>query len=1057
MKVLGRFSLAISLFSAIVLLASPVGASESADVPNATVDPTVIEGLEYRSLGFSRGGRSTAVAGVPSDPMTYYFGTTGGGVWKTEDAGLNWEPISDGFFEAGSIGAIEVAESDPNVIFVGTGSACPRGNISAGVGVYKSTDAGKTWTHSGLPEAGQIGKIRIHPRDENLVYVAALGHIFGPNEERGVYRSKDGGKTWDKVLHVSEKTGAVDLSMDANNPRIIYAAMWTVERKPWTIRSGSEEGGLFKTTDGGDSWTKVEGGLPSGVVGKIAVAVSPADSERVWALVEAPGNKGGIFRSDDGGESWTRINRERRFLQRAWYYIHIYADPVSPETVYVLNTGFYRSTDGGRSYQSFRVPHGDNHDLWINPSNPKIMVNANDGGANVSMNGAESWTGQMGQPTAEFYRVSVDDGFPYRVYGAQQDNSTASVSSRGASGGRGAPGFYSVGGGESGHIAVDPRGNHIVYAGSYGGTITRMDTRTRLSRSIRTYPESQTGQRAADMKYRFQWNAPIRISPHNPDVVYHASQYVHRSSDQGESWEIISPDLTRNDKEKQDYSGGPITRDNTGVEVYGTIFAFEESPHQAGLLWVGSDDGRVHISRDNGKKWDEITPPGMPEWGVVNMIDLSAHDPGRAHIAVFRYRQDDFTPYIFQTNDYGASWRRLSDGNNGIPADHFVRVVREDHGKKGLLYAGTEFGMYVSFDDGTHWQSLQLNLPVSPVTDLAWKDGDLVVATQGRAFWILDDVSPLQQLNSETASKAAYLFPPRDSHRASGFATTINYYLKEAPEKPITVEILDSEGEVINKFTSRSEAEGQGGRRRGGGFGFGGGGGSAPSAKAGMNRFAWNQRHEALFEVPRGIVMWGGRGAGGPQAVPGNYQVRLTAGETTATQPLTLKSDPRLDTTLAEYKEQYKLAVEVGKKIDELYDNLARIRQVKQQVGDIGKKAKDAGYGDELAEAAKKLSKTLTEIEGELTQLEGEGGQDALNFPGRLDNQWIVLYGDISGPDYGPRPGAKERYEDLKPQLSSLLSKLDPILKKDVEEFNKMVREKKIPAIVLASREGDES
>src|SRR5688572_10757109 len=575
------------------------------DQSNTTVDPALFSGMQNRSLGFGRGGRSTAVAGVPNKPLTYYFGSTGGGVWKTNDAGITWNNVSDGFFEAGSIGAIAVSDSDPNIVYVGTGSACPRGNISPGIGMYKSTDAGKTWKHVGIREAGQIGRIRIHPKDHDLVYVAALGNLFGPNDERGVFRSKDGGKSWQKVLYVSSKTGAVDLSMDPNNPRVIYAALWTAERKPWTIISGGEESGLYKSTDGGDNWKKLEGGLPKGILGKIAVAVSPANSERIWALVEAPEDRGGVYRSDDAGESWRRINTERRFLQRAWYYIHIYADPADPETVYVLNTGFYRSTDGGRTYQSFSVPHVDNHDLWINPADPSKMINANDGGANVSFNAAASWTGQMNQPTAEFYRVTVDNQFPYRVYGAQQYNSTASVASREGGSGEG-QNFYSVGGCESGHIAVDPRRPNIVYAGCYGGTITRMDTNTRLSRSVRTYPESQTGQRAADMKYRFQWNAPIRISPHDPDVVYHASQFIHRTKDGGYLWEVISPDLTRNDKTKQDYSGGPISRDNTGVEVYGTVFALEESATTRGLIWAGSDDGLVHVSRDNGSTWKNV-------------------------------------------------------------------------------------------------------------------------------------------------------------------------------------------------------------------------------------------------------------------------------------------------------------------------------------------------------------------------------------------------------------------------------------------------------------------
>ena len=1019
------------------------------DKANITVDPALFGGMQYRSLGFSRGGRSTAVAGVPNKPLTYYFGSTGGGVWKTNDAGITWTNVSDGFFEAGSIGAIAVADSDPNVVYVGTGSACPRGNISPGIGMYKSTDAGKTWKHIGIREAGQIGRIRIHPKDHDLVYVAALGNLFGPNDERGVFRSKDGGKSWQKVLYVSSKTGAVDLSMDPNNPRVIYAAMWTSERKPWTIISGSEESGLYRSTDGGDNWTKLGGGLPKGIVGKIAVAVSPANSERVWALVEAPEDRGGVYRSDDAGENWRRINTERRFLQRAWYYIHIYADPADSETVYVLNTGFYRSTDGGRTYQELSVPHGDNHDLWINPGDPSKMINANDGGANVSFNAASSWTGQMNQPTAEFYRVTVDNQFPYRVYGAQQDNSTASVASRGGGFGEG-QNFYSVGGCESGHIAVDPRRPNIVYAGCYGGTITRTDTNTRLSRSVRTYPESQTGQRAADMKYRFQWNAPIRISPHDPEVVYHASQFIHRTKDGGHSWEVISPDLTRNDKTKQDYSGGPISRDNTGVEVYGTVFALEESPKTRGLLWAGSDDGLVHVSRDNGSTWKNVTPKAIPEFSVINMIDLSAHDPGRAFIAAYRYRQNDFRPYILRTTNYGQSWDLLTNGTNGIPANHFVRVVREDPDRKGLLYAGTEFGMYVSFDDGAHWQSLQLKLPVTPITDLAVHRRDLVVSTQGRAFWILDDLTPLHQITDDMAKSRAYLFAPRPSYRAPGNSAAIHYYFAEAPKDTVTLEILDSKGKVIQTYTGRPEVEGDTQPPAStSGVGFSGRVPRLP-ARAGLNRFFWNLSHAAPFEVPRGTVMWGG-GAGGPRAVPGAYQVRLKAGTWSQTQTFEVLKDPRIDATQSDFQAQYDLAVKIGRRVKELYDAILRIRDVRKQSTEIADRLKKTGHGEDAAHAAKSLSDKLKKIEEELTQLQGEGGQDALNFPGRLDNQFVTLFGEVTGAEGRPTAGSSARLADLEPQLGVLLSRLKQVLDSDLANFNQIVRSKGVPPVIIAS------
>jgi photosystem II stability/assembly factor-like uncharacterized protein len=1034
----------------------PAGAEKA----NIVVDPALFAGLEYRSLGFSRGGRATAVAGVRGQPLVYYFGSTGGGVFKTTDGGLTWTPVSDGFFQAGSIGAIAVADSDPNVVYVGTGSACPRGNVSIGVGVYKSTDAGKTWQHIGLPNAGLIGRIRVHPTNPDLVYVAVLGNIFGPNDERGVYRSKDGGRTWERVLFVSSRTGAVDLAMDPTNPRVLYAAMWTVERKPWTIHSGSLEGGLFKTTDGGDRWERLSGGLPTDVmVGKIGVAVSPAKPDRVWALVEAAGDRGGVYRSDDAGKTWRRVNSQRMLLQRAWYYTHIYADPKHPDTVYALNTGFYKSTDGGRSWQPIRVPHGDNHDLWINPDDPQIMINSNDGGANVSFNGGQSWTHQMNQPTAEFYRVTVDTRFPYRVYGAQQDNSTASVPSRppGGFGGGGFGGvdFYAVGGGESGHIAVDPRNPDIVYAGSYGGVITKFNEETRTLESIEVYPEARTGQRAADQKYRFQWNAPIRLSPHNPDVLYMTSQYVHRTQDGGFTWEVISPDLTRNDKSKQDYSGGTgITRDNTGVEVYDVIFAFEESPHKPGLLWAGSDDGLVHISHDNGKTWQNITPKEMPEWGCVNMIDLSAHDPGRAHIAVYKYRQNDFTPYIFQTNDYGKTWRRLTDGKNGIPPNHFVRVVREDPHRKGLLYAGTEFGLYVSFDDGAHWQSLQLNLPVTPITDLyvhpIYKD--LVVATQGRAFWILDDLGVLHQLTDRVQTTRNHLFKPEDGYRTGMGPINIFYYLAEEPKQPVRVEILDAKDQVVAAYTSRAgEGEAERPATEEEQF-FGPVRPPQVTARKGLNRFAWNARYAPLFEIPRGIVMWGGGGAGsaGPKVVPGRYQVRVTVGDWRATEAFEVRPDPRFNTTTADYEEQLKLAREVGAKIAELYRDLATIREVKRQATDLGERLRRGGFGEEVAKAARGLVERLTAIEGEFTQLQGEGGQDALNFPGRLDNQFVRLYSEIVSDDKRPSKGEYQRFEDLKPELAKLQTQLDQVLKTDLAKFNELVRSKNVPPIIVA-------
>ena len=1009
-------------------------AQEPGDDPNVTVDPVLFDTLKYRSLGFTRGGRSTAATGVPGQPLVYYFGGTGGGVFKTLDAGITWDNVTDGQIGVGSIGAIAVADSDPNVVYVGTGSACPRGNISPGDGIYRSLDAGKTWTHIGLRASGQIGRIRVHPRDHNLLYVAVVGNLFGDHEERGLFRSRDGGETWEKVLYISDTTGVVDVAMDPANPRILYAGAWAVRRTPWTIDSGSLDGGIYKSTDGGDTWARVEGGLPhDGLVGRTSVSISGANPERVWALVEADGDTGGLYRSDDGGDSWRRVNRERRFLQRAWYYIHVIADPLDADTVYVLNVGFFKSTDGGEDFEQVQVPHGDNHDLWINPTDNDVMINANDGGANVSFTGGSSWSTQQNQPTAEFYRVTVDNQHPYRVYGAQQDNSTASVPSRGNG-----MDFYTVGGGESGHIAVNLEDPRIVYAGSYGGLITETDVETRIANDIRVYPESQTGQRAADMRYRFQWNTPIRISPHDTSVLYMTSQHVHRTTDTGYSWEVISPDLTRNDRSKQAYSGGGgVTRDNTGTEVYGVVFAFEESPHTRGLLWAGTDDGRVHLSRDAGETWSEITPDGMPEWGVVNMIDLSAHDPGRAHLVVYRYRQNDVTPYIFQTSDYGRTWRRLTDGVNGIPDNHWVRVVREDPDRRGLLYAGTEFGLWVSFDDGAHWQSLQLNLPATPITDLAIHREDLVVATQGRAFWILDDLHVLHQLETRLTANEPHLFTPNDAFRGNLGPAAIHYYLSEAPEGEVTIEILDAAGRLVTSFTGTVTEDGAT---------------CDVPVEAGLNRFVWNGRHERDFEIPEGAIMWGGRSPNGPAVVPGGYQVRISAGDWSDTRDLRIQPDPRVGTTGEEYREQLSLARAVGARTKELYDHLAALREVKTRTAELGARMREAGHGDDVAEAASALGEKLTTIEGSLTQLEGESNQDALNFPGRLDNQFVVLYDFVIRGDRLPPRASYDRLDDLGPELDTLLEELNGVLDADLETFNDLVRSKGEPPVVLSAR-----
>ncbi len=1044
---------AVFLFLAGVSLARAQGSYNDyvEDPANVVIDPSLLSGLKFRDVGFSRGGRSTSVTGVPGQPLVYYFGGTGGGVFKTLDAGNTWANVTDGFLGVGAIGAIAVAPSDPNVVYVGTGSACPRGNISVGDGVYKSTDAGKTWKHVGLRQAGQIGKIRVHPQNADLVYVAALGQIFGPNEERGVFRSKDGGRSWEKILYVSEKTGVVDLSMDPKNPRNLFASAWSAERKPWTLMSGGEKDGVYRTTDAGDSWKKVAGGLPEGVVGRSSVAVSPANPNRVFVLIEADGEKGGVYRSDDGGDSFQRVNGDSNLRQRPWYYIHIYADPKDENTVYGLNVNFFKSVDGGKTFdQRIDTPHGDNHDLWLNPDDPLNMINANDGGANVSFDGGKSWSTQQNQATAEIYRLVVDDRWPYRVYGAQQDNSTISVPVRGGRGFRQVvPDWYPVGGCESGHIAVDPRDPDVIYAGCYGGSIQRTNRKTGEVRQILHYPQLQLGQAARDLKYRFQWNAPIRLSPHDPDVLYHASQVVHLSKDHGQSWTVISPDLTTNNVEQQDYAGGLVTRDNTGVEVYNTVFAFEESPHVRGLLWAGSDDGRVHLSRDSGASWKEVTPKDMPRGGTVNGIELSAHDPRRAFIAVYRYRENDFRPYIFRTNDYGASWDLLTNGRNGIPATSFTRAIREDPDRKGLLYAGTEFGLYLSLDDGAHWQRFQLNLPVTPVTDLRVHREDLVVSTQGRAFWVLDDVSPLRQMTEDVQNSKAHLFAPRMAYRGGAVeGASLSYYFAELPEKDVKLEVLDAAGKVVRVFEGKpgEKVEERPARR------FGPGGGDEPKlpVQKGTNRFTWDLREKAL-EIPKGVVHWGG--APGLKVVPGSYRVRLSSGEWNQTQPLEVALTPNLSVNVADLKEQYDFGKAVSSEIASLFEVLSSIRDVKTQSESVLERVKKAGLAsEEIDGAVKSAREKLTELEEAITQVKSKSGQDPINFPPQIDNQLTSLYGYVAEGEFPPTAGAHERLTDLKPALQKLRARFDEIVAQEVAAVNRSVAGLSLPPVVVPSK-----
>jgi photosystem II stability/assembly factor-like uncharacterized protein len=1049
--------------------------------PAASSDSVKV--VQWRQIGPFRGGRVTAVAGVATQPMVYYFGGTGGGVWKTTDGGINWEPISDGsVFGTGSVGAIGLSDSDPNTIYVGMGESPIRGNVSHGDGVYKSTDAGKTWKQIGLEDTRQISRIRVHPKNPDIIYVAAQGHVWAPNADRGVFRSKDGGKTWQKVLFRSDKAGACDLIIDPTNPNVLYAGLWEVYRKPWTLESGGPGSGIFKSTDGGDNWTEItrNAGLPKGMIGIVGITVSAANPERVWAIIEA--EDGGVFRSDNGGRTWIKTNEQRNLRQRAWYYTRIYADPKNADTVYVLNTGFYKSNDGGRTFSGIGVPHGDNHDLWIAPDDSNRMINSNDGGANVSFNGGKSWS-EQDQPTAQFYRVALDNDFPYHIYGAQQDNSTVRIASRTTENGIGFSDWYDVGGGESGWIAPSPKDSEIVFAGSYDGLTTRYDHRTGQLRDVNPYPNNPMGWGAGDIKYRFQWNFPLVFSPHDPNTLYAAAQVLFKSTNEGQSWEVISPDLTRNDKSKQGPSGGPITKDNTSIEYYDTIFTVMESPVQAGTIWTGSDDGLVHVTRDAGKNWADVTPPKaiMPEWIQINSLDASPFDAGTAYVAATMYKHDDYKPYLYKTSDYGKTWKKIT---SGIPDGAFTRVIREDPNKRGLLYAGTETGMYVSFDDGANWQSLQLNLPVVPITDLAIhkREKELVAATQGRSFWIFDDLPALHQLMDAGGFKVAsetHLFKPKEAYRMPGGGggplpptTTLGknpanglvvyYSLKSKPTSDVVLEFLDSTGKSIRKFTARaprpqpSPAPGtaqvtappeQPPPPAGEEESFFGGAPARVTTDVGLNRFVWDMRYAEAVRFP-GMILWAGE-TRGPRVVPGNYQVKLTVDGSTMTETFEIKADPRLTTSTADYAKQLDLSLKIRDKLAETHNAIIQIRDVKKQVDDLVKRVAGQANAKPIVDAGNALNKKLTEVEESLYQTKNQSSQDPLNFPIRLNNKLAALLGVVSRSETPPNDQSVDVYNELVGQIDAQLQKLSQIMKTDVPAFNQAVRDANIPAVVV--------
>lgn len=990
--------------------------------PTTTYDSKYFEKLTWRNIGPQRGGRSLGASGSPGRPNEYYFGATGGGLWKTTDGGQEWASVTDGQISSSSIGAVAVAETNPDIVYIGGGETQLRGSITQGDGVYKSVDAGKTWRHLGLKETQAISRIRIHPTNPDIVYVAALGHPYGDNEERGVFKSIDGGNTWKKVLYVSPKAGAADLIIDRTNPKILYATTWQVYRKTWKMWGGGPDCKLWKSENGGETWNELtkNPGMPAGPLGKIGITVSPTDNKRLWAIVEA--NEGGVYRSDDAGATWKKTNDDRKLRQRAFYYSRIYADPFDRETVYCLNVDFWKSTDGGVKFdQEIKGKHGDYHDLWIDPNNPLRMIVADDGGGVVSVNGGKSWTDQD-YCTTQFYHVTTTNHVPYHVAGAQQDNTTLAIPSEGWEhmnelGQWG----YDVGGGESGYITSHPGNPNIFYAGSQGALLTRKDVTTGQVRDIQVYPRFFSGEPASSLPERWQWTYPIVFSPKDANMLFTCSQHVWRTTNDGQSWEKISPDLTYADPETLGLTGGEITKDMNGPEIYATVFALAPSNHDVNTIWAGSDDGKIHITRDGGKKWTDITPKELAKNSVVAIIDESKHTPGTAYVAAFRYQVDDRQPYVFRTRDFGKTWTKIV---TGIKDGHFSRSVREDPVRPGLLFLGTEHGAYVSFNAGDNWQPLQLNLPDTPIRDLVIKDNDVVLGTHGRGFWILDDIQPLRQLTPEVMKQEVILFQPGDATRGV-YDATFQYYLKNKMDS-VTIEILDASGGLVQRFVGKgSDVKTDAGD-------WWGRGQSKPTAAQGLNTFVWTLRYTGatIFD---GMIVWGARPQNGPKAPPGKYQVRLTAGTYTQTYPFQIKLNPNLKgVTEGDLKETFDLAIKIRDRESQANEAVIKIRKIRTQLEEGLKTNSDPA----VAQATKDFIAKITVVEEDLYQTKNRSGQDPLNFPIKLGNRISAVRRSLETGDAKPTTGVYKVFDELSKELDGHLTKLDSILTGDLPALN---------------------
>ncbi|MEL6863587.1 MAG: glycosyl hydrolase [Bacteroidota bacterium] len=1048
MKILIQYGLLLVLLLSL-LAPSPLQAQKKKKAKNTNttaMNEAVYGALQWRSIGPYRGGRATAVTGVPGHPNLFYFGASGGGIWRTEDGGRQWENISDGFF-GGSVGAIAVSAADRNVIYAGGGEKTVRGNVSSGYGVWRSEDAGKTWEQRGLLQSRHISRIRIHPNDPNVVYAAVMGNIYNSHSERGVFRSRDGGKNWEKVLYVNDEVGAVDLLLDPSNPRIIYASTWRVKRTPYSMSSGGEGSGLWKSTDSGDNWENISRneGLPKDTLGIIGVAVSPVKPERIWAIIEA--KDGGLFRSDDSGKTWKKLNDHRKIRQRAWYYTRVYADPKDEDLVYVLNVRYHRSKDGGKTFKAAAAPHGDHHDLWIAPEDPNRMIIGDDGGAQISYDRGTTWSTYHNQPTAQFYRVTTDNDFPYRIYVAQQDNSTLRIRHRSSGASIDEDDWERTAGCECGHIAVDPINNDIVYGGCYDGQLQRLDHENDQRRSVNVWPDNPMGHGAEGMRYRFQWNFPLFFSPHDPKKLYAASNHLHVSYNGGQSWEIISPDLTRNDSTKLGPSGGPITKDNTSVEYYCTIFAAAESPLKKDLLWAGSDDGLVHVSRDGGKNWENVTPGQMPEWSMINSIEPDPFNEGGAYIAATLYKTGDFRPYLYKTSDYGKTWTKIT---NGINEEHFTRVLRADSVRKGLLYAGTETGMYVSFDDGKNWQSFQLNLPIVPITDLALKGGHLIAATQGRSIWMIDDLGPIRQMEPKLANKAIHLFKPIDSYRMRGFqmkkpknagmnhASGVNlyYYLQnEIDTHTVKLGFYTSSGTLIREFSNKAKEKE-----------------NKLKVEQGANSFNWNLRYPNAKKF-KGMVLWWAS-LNGPMVVPGSYKARLEWGEQSEEVSFQILKDERSDTELADFQKQFDFLMSIRDKVSEAHQAIMDIRDIRQQVKQYTARLEDKTTYKAIHELAQSMDSTMTEVEKAIYQTQNQSPQDPLNFPIRLTNKLAHLT-SLNQDDFPPTDQAIAVKNELSEAIDRELAKFEQLKTKQLPELNALIRSQQIDAIMLPKRESE--